>query len=90
MLVKENQWGAITICNPHNSLKLHYFVPRACYIIAVIKVAIIFVVRSVFSLIHEMGENPIKNMTAQITPWILETLTAYIFVTVHFRNIVPL
>ena len=54
------------------------------------KVAFMFVVQCIFSLIHVMGENPISNKAAQITSWIFETLTAYIFVTVHFRNMVLL
>ena len=76
------------MCKLHNSLKSYYFVPRTSYIIAVMKVAFIFVVQCISSLVNATGENPINNKTAHVTPWILETLTAYIFVTVQFRNMV--
>ena len=56
------------MCKPQNSLQSHYFVPRTCYIIAVMKVAFMCVVRCIFSLINATGENPINNKTAHITP----------------------
>ena len=50
LLVKENKGATIRISKPHNSLKTHLFVPGTCCIIAVIKVAFIFVGQVIFSL----------------------------------------
>ena len=69
-------------------IKSRYFVPRTCYIIAVMKVAFIFEARLISSLTHVTGGNLSNKKTAHITLWILETLTAYILVTIDFRNVV--